>query len=100
MRCSVVKQLPSTVFLFSIMTGSCNAESLKERSTLPKQDVGVWSMAVSPDGRMLATGMQNGEIKLWEVATAKERAVLRKHDHGVVSLAFSRNGKMLASGGR
>src|SRR5262249_43662290 len=89
--------IASGVFIWASF---CRAEGLKKRKTLPKQEVGVWSIAISPDGRMLATGMQSGEIKLWEIASGKERTVLRKHNHGVVSLAFSPDGQVLASGGR
>jgi WD40 repeat protein len=58
----------------------------------------LWCIALSPDGRTLATGTMQGTISLWDVATGKRRAGLRGHREGVHGLAFSPDGKTLASG--
>ncbi|MFF3326227.1 caspase family protein [Streptomyces sp. NPDC002889] len=56
----------------------------------------VWSMAFSPNGKMLASGGK--VVRLWDVATRKQLGNPLT-DHGVVvwSVAFSPNGKLLAS---
>jgi WD40 repeat protein len=59
------------------------------------------SLAVSPDGRTLATAANNSEeIKLWDLATGKEAAVLPgQWDALATALAFDPAGRLLAVGG-
>ena len=59
----------------------------------------VFSVAFSPDGKMVAAGRGDGRIALWEVASYKRRATLRGHTEEVTSVAFSGDGKLLASRG-
>jgi WD40 repeat protein/transcriptional regulator with XRE-family HTH domain len=58
----------------------------------------VWTLAFSPDERMLASGSFDGSIKLWEVASG---ALLWSgwHTKGITCLAFAPDGGLLASGG-
>ena len=56
----------------------------------------VSSISISPNGRLLATAEEGGNVRLWEVSTGREVAVLRKaypYLHGAV---FSPNSKTLA----
>ena len=57
------------------------------------------SLAVSPDGKLLATGGVDRTIHLWEVLTGRELARWEAHDSGVTALAFRPDGKTLVSGG-
>jgi WD40 repeat protein len=67
----------------------------------------VWSVAFSPDGKLLASASGvpdrkaggKGELKLWDVTTGKEKAALAGHEGQVQAVAFSPDGKLLASGG-
>jgi WD40 repeat protein len=61
---------------------------------------GLLTLALSPDGKTLATGFADGTIKLWDVATRRERAAFRGHDHQVYALAFSPSGNLFATAGR
>ncbi len=57
------------------------------------------SVAVSPDGRTLATGGQDNVVRLWDVVTGKERHQLKGHTNWVDSVTFSPDGISLASAG-
>ena len=58
---------------------------------------GVLSVAFSPDGKILAMGDTNGEIRLRQVLDGKQILTLKGHEKWVTSLAFSPDGSMLAS---
>jgi WD40 repeat protein/serine/threonine protein kinase len=57
----------------------------------------VTSVAFSPDGRHVASGLANGAIEFWEVTTGLVSLTLGQHKNGVAGLAFSPDGKLLAS---
>lgn len=59
----------------------------------------LWAVALSPDGRTVASASQDQTLRLWDVADGSLRAVLRGHRDGVRSLAFAPDGARLASGG-
>ena len=75
-------------------------------ATLEGHTDGVWAMAVSPDGGILASGAgtldksRDTTVRLWNVASREEIATLEGHTDGVWAMAFSRNGALLASGSR
>ena len=54
-------------------------------------------MALSPDGKMLATGSYDQKIKLWDVESGKELRTHSGHNGAIYSLAFRPDGKILAS---
>ena len=57
-------------------------------------------MAFSPDGQRLASGSDDGTVKLWDSATGKELFARKGHDDLVYSVAFSPDGQRLASGSK
>ncbi|HEX4945411.1 MAG TPA: TIR domain-containing protein, partial [Blastocatellia bacterium] len=69
-----------------------------EKGTLKGHSDSVWSVAFSPDGRMLASGSWDGSAKLWEVASGQEKATLTGYGYSVESVVFSPDGRTLASG--
>ena len=62
---------------------------------------GTYHAAFSPDGRLLATGGDEGDntVRVWELATGRQIHCFRGHHSSVSGLAFSADGRTLASGG-
>jgi WD40 repeat protein len=58
----------------------------------------VWALALSPDGRLLATGGPDKAVRIWSVPEGKPLAVLEGHEGWVTSVAFSPDSRLLASG--
>jgi WD40 repeat protein/tetratricopeptide (TPR) repeat protein len=58
------------------------------------------SVAISPDGRLVATGFLYEGIKVWEVETGIAVHSMRGHTASVNSIAFSPDSQWLASGSR
>ncbi|MCV6636979.1 hypothetical protein [Candidatus Albibeggiatoa sp. nov. NOAA] len=75
-------------------------QSKKQRKTfLYGHTKGTNGMALSPDGKILASGGANQTIRLWDIATGKMlNQFLIGHTSNISSLAFSPDGKILASG--
>jgi WD40 repeat protein len=59
---------------------------------------GIRSVAISPDGRFLATSDTKHKIHLWRIADGKTILVCEGHSSTVFSVAFSCNGRIIASG--
>ncbi|WP_238537605.1 WD40 repeat domain-containing protein, partial [Zavarzinella formosa] len=70
-----------------------------EKENLGKQKNTPSSVAVTPDGRMLATHNKSGEVHLWETATAGERRTIPTEIADIAELAFSADGQILAVAG-
>jgi eukaryotic-like serine/threonine-protein kinase len=57
----------------------------------------VASVAISPDGRRLASGSNDRTVKVWDTATGQETLTLKGHESPVIHVAFSPDGQRLAS---
>ncbi len=60
----------------------------------------IRSLSFSPDGKILASGSDDKQIKLWNMETGAEIRTLSGHDRSVISVCFSADGKILASAGK
>ena len=68
--------------------------------TLRQHNQQVYSVAFSPDGKMLASGSGDTTINLWQVETGKLSHTLADgHTLPIRCVAFSPDGKLIASGG-
>ena len=75
-----------------------DVETGREINLLPAYATYIRSVAFSSDGKMFATGDNDGRIELWDTHTVENRATLVGHDDDVRSVAFSPKGGVLASG--
>jgi hypothetical protein len=57
----------------------------------------IYAVAISPDGKTLATGSYDQKIILWNLADGKRLRGLEGHNGAVFALAFRPGGKVLAS---
>ena len=58
----------------------------------------IYSTALSPDDRLIATGGDNYAATVWEVGSATPLFSLRGHDAVISSVAFSMDGKRIVTG--
>jgi WD40 repeat protein len=67
-------------------------------NTLPGHASGVTSLAISPDGQILASGSLERTIKIRNLRTKELVHTLTGHTSGVISIAISPDGQTLVSG--
>src|SRR5207245_2455417 len=59
----------------------------------------VRSLALSPNGALLASGGEDHQICVWDAATYRLRLTLEGHRKSIRTVVFSPDGRLLASGG-
>lgn len=59
----------------------------------------VSAIAFSPNGESIATGHDDGTIRLWDTQTGAQQLVLHGHGGAVVYVVFTPDGSRLASSG-
>ncbi|MDJ0619885.1 MAG: NB-ARC domain-containing protein [Calothrix sp. MO_192.B10] len=81
-------RLQNTRFTNSDVTGSVFRDTMSS----------LVSVSFSHDGTYFATGVMNGEVRLWQTDGVKQLRILRGHTGWVWTFAFSPDNKILASG--
>src|SRR4029079_4764825 len=77
-----------------------DATSRREIASLPVETRGmVYSRAISPNGRVLASGHFNGNVYLWDLLRGEQLAALKGHIGPVHNVEFSPDGSILATAG-
>jgi WD40 repeat protein len=69
----------------------------EQQATLEGHRARISALAITPDGRAVATADCEGIIKVWDPGTGRERASWRAHTQDVQGLSFTRDGTRLAS---
>ncbi len=70
----------------------------QHETQLIKTDSAVLSLAFSPDGKRLASGAEDGSVRLWSLPDGSLLHILKGHTKKVNSVVFSPDGQILASG--
>jgi len=81
----------NTIHLWQVAQG-------KPLRTIKLNNSYVRCMALSPNGDILVSGLDNSSVQLWRVADGALLRTLEGHNAGVLSVAFSPDGQTLASG--
>jgi RNA polymerase sigma factor (sigma-70 family) len=105
-RFTLLRYLPDGKTLISVSwDGQVATNTIRLRDVTSGKELRHWetpqriveTIAVSPDGKLLALGGVNESLRVWEIATGRERAELRAADEGWVSaVAFSPDSRTLA----
>ena len=66
--------------------------------TLAKHWGWVYAVAITPDGKTLASSSYDGVIKIWNCTNGQLLRTINAHADAISSLAISADGKILASG--
>jgi WD40 repeat protein len=86
-----------TVFAFALALAAGLRAQSSTMGELKGHTALVYSLAFSPDGKLLASGGFDNLVKLWDFNARKEVRSLTGHTGPVYCVAFSPDGKMLAS---
>jgi WD40 repeat protein len=74
-------------------------EGPKPRVTFDAGMGPIWSIAVSPDGALLAAALDDGTVRLWDARAERLKSRIAAHKGPVRSIAFNHDGTMFATAG-
>ena len=78
--------------IWNVATGSLLAEMGEHKGP-------IWCVAFSPDGQLMASGSEGGQIKVWDARTGIERgSIVDDSTWAVTAIAFSPDGETLTTG--
>ncbi len=81
---------------YAIIT-SDNADQLVQLGVYDDGITGVYAIAYSPDGLMIATVSTDKTLRLWDVETAEQLAVIDDYKGSVNRVMFSPDGRFIAT---
>ncbi|KAH8109008.1 chromatin associated protein [Phellopilus nigrolimitatus] len=83
--------------IFDTKTGAKTC-ILNDDSASLSGDLYIRSVCFSPDGKLLATGAEDKQIRIWDIAKKRIRRVFEGHQQEIYSLDFSKDGHLIVSG--
>ena len=75
-----------------------NIAAARHAGTIAVPHALAGAVGFTPDGRLLASGHDDGQVLLWDAATGRERAAFQWHEGSVTALAFAPDGMTAAAG--
>jgi WD40 repeat protein len=75
-----------------------DAESGDVYKKLDENTGSITALACDPEGKLLATGNKDKNVKLWDIRSGANRFIFRKHKGEILSLVFAADGKTFLSG--
>jgi WD40 repeat protein len=79
----------NTLRLWDVGTG-------EEVAILGQTEARMGMTAFSPDGRLIAVGLDDGTVRLWDIESRQQVATLQKSNARIMDIAFSPDGTWLA----
>ena len=83
--------------IFDTKTGAKTCV-LTDQSANSKGDLYIRSVCFSPDGKCLATGAEDRQIRIWDISKKKVKHLFSGHKQEIYSLDYSKDGRIIASG--
>ncbi|KIK06362.1 hypothetical protein K443DRAFT_3143 [Laccaria amethystina LaAM-08-1] len=71
---------------------------LVDENVAKQGDLYIRSVRFSPDGKLLATGAEDRQIRIWDIAKKRIRHIFDGHQQEIYSLDFSKDGRLIVSG--
>jgi len=87
-----------SVKIFNAKTGDLMASMLDPEMESVQDDLYFRAIAFSPDGKHLATGSEDGLVRMWDIDSQKVLYSLEGHEQDIYTIEFFDGGSKLATG--